>query len=45
METNASDFALRAILSQMEEEKKLHLVAFYSKKKFNYRNQLQDSLQ
>jgi len=32
METDALDFALKAILSQIEDDKKLHLVAFYLKK-------------
>ena len=34
LETNASDFALGAILLQMEVNKKLHPVAFYSQKFF-----------
>jgi hypothetical protein len=40
METNASDFTMGIVLSQEEEEKRLHLVAFYSRKfsaaKINY---------
>jgi len=32
MEIDASDFALEAILSQPRENRKLHLVAFHSKK-------------
>jgi hypothetical protein len=32
LETDASDFALGAVLSQMDEDKKLHPVAFYSRK-------------
>jgi hypothetical protein len=32
METSASDFVLEVVLSQKEEGRKLHLVAFYSKK-------------
>ena len=32
LETDASDFALGAILSQMDVDGKLHLVAFYSRK-------------
>ena len=32
LETDASDFALGAVLSQMGEDGKLHLVAFYSRK-------------
>jgi hypothetical protein len=32
IETNASDFALGAVLSQEGEGRRLHLVAFYSKK-------------
>ena len=32
LKTNALDFALGAILSQMDIDKKLHLVAFYSQK-------------
>jgi len=42
IEIDASDFALKAILSQMGEEKKLHLVAFYLRK-FLSKNKLQDS--
>ena len=32
LETDASDFALRVVLSQMGVDKKLYLVAFYSRK-------------
>ena len=32
METNASDFALRAVLSLLGDGKRLHPVAFYSRK-------------
>ena len=34
LETDASNFALEAILSQMDVDKKLHPVAFYSQKFF-----------
>jgi len=40
IETNASDFVIGAILSQRDEEKRLHPVAFHSRKfqppKINY---------
>jgi len=32
METDALDLALKAVLSQMRDDKKLHLVAFYLRK-------------
>ena len=32
LEIDASDFALGAVLSQMDEDKELHQVAFYSQK-------------
>ena len=34
LETNASDFALRAVLSEMDVDRNLHSIAFYSRKFF-----------